>query len=293
MAIVINDTSTSGYITGSGNYTGVVQILFNHIADSGTYLCSGALISPVQILTAGHCISGADNWDVWFQTPSGTYGVGVTQTALDPLYAPRPAPIDNLPQYDVGILTLAAPAPSDAQIYGLDLSLSNVVYDTSVMDIVGYGLGGGASGPVLGFGTRRHAQNTVAGEIGTLNGVSTPDLPLAMLMTFGEGSGGTGLPNSGDSGGPMLFNGQILGVTSFGDLPASGTYPTGIQYLAGYTNLGNPVIGNWVESEIVPEPGTWALLGLGTLALFVLRRVRRYGLANIGAELDGREELGS
>ena len=279
MAVVIDNTNTTGYVTGPSNYTGVVQILFNK-AGGGTYICSGALVSPTQILTAGHCISGAYNWNVTFQTPSGNTVMGVSGSFLDPLFGPMPSPLSGLDYYDVGLLTLSAAAPPDAEIYQLHLTLSDFAFGTSTVDMAGYGLGGNPSVGYLGLQTRRHAQNTVSDEIGSLNGVSTPDLPLAAFLTFtyGNSGGGTGLPNGGDSGGPLLFNDQIIGVTSFGDLPrpGSGSYENGVQYLGAFANIANPVIGNWVESELVPEPGTWALMALGALALCT-RLTRRAG----------------
>jgi len=182
----------------------------------------------------------------------------------------------------VGLLTLSTPAPLGAQIYELDLTPSGFVFGSSTVDMVGYGLGGNPAVGFLGVGTRRHAQNTLTGVIVSVNGVSTPDYPLYAPLTFGTGTAdGTGLPNAGDSGGPLFFDGQILGVTSFGnlprsDIPSTGQYEDGVPYYAAFADIATPGIGDWVESELVPEPGTWALMALGAFALCA-RLTRRTG----------------
>ena len=118
--IAITDASDPNYITGDGNYTGVTEIFFNYVGRPDIFICSGSLISDFQILTAGHCASGAENWAVTFQTPSGTADIGVTQALVHPNFGPAPVPYSQLYQYDVAILTLAAMAPGDASRYALD-----------------------------------------------------------------------------------------------------------------------------------------------------------------------------
>lgn len=158
--IAITNADDPLYITGNGNYTGVTEILFNYTGQPGTFLCSGSLISDFQILTSGHCVSGAQNWAVTFQTPIGATTMGVTQASVHPDFGPRPTPFGQLDQYDVAILTLAAMAPSDAARYALTTSLDGTFSD-SLIDIVGFGLGGSAATGVQPVGVRRHAVNTI------------------------------------------------------------------------------------------------------------------------------------
>ncbi|MFN7933066.1 MAG: trypsin-like serine protease [Bryobacteraceae bacterium] len=267
-AIVINDTNSAGYITGNSEFTGVVKILIN----SGSAVCSGALISASQVLTAGHCIAGGTDWSVTFETASGASTVGVSSTLLHPLFQNRPAPLDSLQEYDIGILTLAALAPLDAEIYGLKTDYSGVTF-SSVLDVVGYGRGGNPTVGQLSNGTRRHAQNTPDGVLGSLSLVPLPDLPLYMTMIFGEGLANEGLPHAGDSGGPALLGNQILGISSFGNLPRTTPMLTGTVYVSGYMSLANEEIGGWVVDHTIPEPGTLFLVGVVLIgASLVLKR---------------------
>jgi len=293
--IVIQSVGAPGYVTGNNNFTGVVAIYFQQ--GSGTYICSGALFSGgADILTAGHCVAGSSNFEVVFFTPSGETVVGVSQSYLDPLWGTRPGDTSGSlpPQYDVGVLKLAGLPPADAARYGLDTTGNDVYLDSTLVDLVGYGIGGSpATGSDdYGVGTRRHAVNTVAGTICGFGGtncqntpVPTPDDPIELLLNLGESYQGSntpcfnnsacGLPNAGDSGGPLLVGNNILGVTSFGNLPRPGppdyspvAYPSG-TYVAGYTNLTNPQIASWVDSFLVPDPSTWLLMLLGCAGLLV------------------------
>ncbi len=266
--VAITDTSYSGYVTGDGNFTGVAEILFNYVGRSGTYLCSGSLISNYQILTAGHCASGAENWSVTFETPSGATSIGVSEALVHPDYNPRPSPYTLLSQYDIAILTLASMAPNDAARYMLVTTFDGD-FPVSPIDIVGFGLGGSAVTGVQPVGVRRHAVNTIEGLY------PFPDSPLRMTMMFGAEPGNYGLINGGDSGSPAFYNGSIVGVGSFANLPSFGVYSTSVTYESGHTSLLDPATGNWVVSVVSPEPGTLGLLAAGLAALVLFSRRRR------------------
>lgn len=266
--VVITDTNYSGYVTGDGNFTGVAEVLFNYTGRSGTYLCSGALISNYQLLTAGHCANGAENWSVIFETPSGATTVAVTGALVHPDYSPRPSPYTLLSQYDIAILTLASMAPNDASRYMLATTFDGD-FPVTPIDIVGFGLGGSAITGVQQVGVRRHAVNTIEGRY------PFPDSPLRMTMMFGLEPGNYGLISGGDSGSPAFYNGSIIGVGSFSNLPSFGGYSTSVTYESGHTSLLDPATGNWVAGLVSPEPGTIGLLAAGLAALILLSRRRK------------------
>jgi hypothetical protein len=102
---------------------------------------------------------------------------------------------------------------------------------------------------------------------------------------------GVGLAESstagGDSGGPsFLANGRIAAVTSFG-LTFTITLPGGTvlnsDVLAGLNSSFGEFSGNtsmrenreWLTAVLVPEPGTWTMMGAGLAGLVWLSRRRR------------------
>ncbi|MDP9054448.1 MAG: trypsin-like serine protease [Acidobacteriota bacterium] len=279
MAITIQDSNLSSYVTGSSNYTGVVEITFQEGGNG--YLCSGALIASTYILTAGHCVNGASNWQVTFQTASGTSTLGVSNSYLEPLFSAYPSGnLSSLYAYDVAVLQLSSAAPSDATIYGVDTNFAGVTVGQTALTLVGYGLGGNPSVGIETYGTRRAAQQVVQSVASSLYGVSTPDNPLIMTMSFPSSEpaanapkAGYGLINGGDSGGPALLGNTIVGINDFGDLPSSGNYQSGVQYLTGEQNLSNASIGAFVTQFVAtPEPATMLLGACGIIALAALRR---------------------
>lgn len=279
LGVTIQDTSVSTYVTGDDNYTGVVEINFDIAGQS--YLCSGALISSEYVLTAGHCVSGADDWTVTFQTPSESGEViSVANAYLDPAFTPYPSNSDlaGLDEYDVAVLQLSQPAPADATIYSVDTSFTCSSIINSLVDIVGYGLGGNPTAGILPYGIRRAAEQSIQGCAASVNGVTTPDNPLIMEMSFpsspNANTAGYGLINSGDSGGPALLGDEIVGIADFGDLPQTGDYESDYEYLTGEENLSNIQIASFVDQFVAPESST-SVLAIGGFAVLMLLR-RRY-----------------
>ena len=270
--ITIHDTSSPGYITGNNSFTGVASIVGTYTA-GGSFGCTGALVAPTVILTAGHCVAPANNWNVTFQTASGLATVGVNSAELHPLYANR-ASNSGIQEYDLAILRLAAAAPLDASVYTITNGTVPLVFSDmtgTVVDMVGYGLGGNPSGALPG-GTRRAAQNRLLGIL-----AGELDSPLITGHDFASSSepANYGIIAAGDSGGPMFLNNVIIGIASASTVPqlSSGTYTSG-SYLGLHISLYDEMARSWTNSAIsaVPEPGTYLLFGAGLTAIFLLRR---------------------
>jgi hypothetical protein len=79
----------------------------------------------------------------------------------------------------------------------------------------------------------------------------------------------------GDSGGPALFNGMIVGVASWG-ARLDNTYPSfGWGSINGHASTVNAANLAWIQSQVIPEPGTYAMVVVGLLGTGLVARRRR------------------
>ena len=169
----------------------------------GRPFCSGTLVGPRTVFTAGHCVVesglGAGQVEVFFGTRVGGPGVAlpVAEWGAHPGYEVLP---DGVPLHDVAYVTLAAEAPV-APLAWQTAKLGSLVGRRVLM---------------AGYGVTSARQQTGAGTRRALHQVVTDQ--DAMFLYYGDGVSGT---CQGDSGGPTLVEGDggptLVAVTSYGD----------------------------------------------------------------------------
>jgi Trypsin len=188
-----------------------VGLLFSHTGMRVNESCSGSLIAPNVILTAGHCfdtnvmdafyvgqgvaVAGGDmDWekasvnmrrytiDQWARPPQYRRGSGIPPSVLDVAVGHLSQPIT-----DVMPLPLATAAPPEG----------------SMGTIIGYG-----RHPTTGNQYEQHVKRTAQVTISQV-----------LSTTLHQQSVTTGVPLGGDSGGPFLYDGAIAGTVCCGNGP--------------------------------------------------------------------------
>jgi Trypsin len=203
--------------------------------DIFSHRCSGTLISPTVVVTAGHCTTGVDEGRIyWAQSAAPNYdpgafgGLGGDPTTGYPYFDFGPADTSTFSRADnfgflagfpntedVGVVVLDAPYTPPSGLFGQLPSVGAI--DAYVQQkkqnarftVSGYGLSDQDPVPVS-FRERLMATSYLVN-----NQAPITEFNLKTTANASQGKGGT---CSGDSGGPVFFQGTrtIAAVTSFG-----------------------------------------------------------------------------
>jgi len=214
---------TDGELDGN-NHPAVVLILME-VNGTPAFRCSGALIAPTYVLTAGHCAgapgefsgmrvfteSDVDHGDNLYPY-AGNNSVEAVRWAAHPEY-----PNAAFFVHDVGMIELAEPIMLDPDKY---VSLPAV----NILDALARARGlQDVTFTAVGYGLQRI--NPVFVESARVRMVATPHLiqinvpgftgDFSLLLSNNHSTGGTCF---GDSGGPNFIGNSLVvgGVTSFG-----------------------------------------------------------------------------
>jgi secreted trypsin-like serine protease len=206
-----------------------VVLILMEIDDLPAFRCSGTLISPTHVLTAGHCTSGFPD-DVFSgmlifteaDVDGGDNGYPFDDDGTNTIRAKRWAShedYETAPFFvnDVGMIELEEPvvlAPGDygtlPAIDSLDAYATKRGKNKLTFDSVGYGLQ--RINPVFVEADRvRYIAHP------KLNAINAPGMTgdFSLLLSNNHSTGGTCF---GDSGGPNFKQGTniVAGITSFG-----------------------------------------------------------------------------
>jgi len=196
----------------------------------GMYFCGGSLISETKVLTAAHCTQHAHRVKVVLgahdpKNDAEAVEITATEFAVHPDWDQSDIGGGN----DVSVITLPEPATLTETIKTIELAESAPTVGSQTT-VTGWGktrdfLGGlskvlmEVEVPII---SQKDCEAAFSGE----------SISKTILCTSGEGAKGT---CSGDSGGPLQFEGKQVGIVSFGSSAGCKKgYPDGFTSVADY-----------------------------------------------------------
>ncbi|MBU0512399.1 MAG: trypsin-like serine protease [Chloroflexi bacterium] len=273
LALVLSLVGIASAITNgepdNGRHPYVGLLIFDAPDEYGVvapaWRCSGSLIAPDVVLTAGHCTDGAVAARVWFDegpVPWGTWDPDTSPTCGTATGYPckgevEGTPITNpnycsecgngLPGFayrDVGIVLLDEPVDMDEFAELPDAGLVDTLKNKAAVDNVGYGVQemvrGGGPPYWTGLRVRLYAPSEfVSGKF-----VHSDEF-IKLSLNASQGKGGTCF---GDSGGPNLLGdtNTVLAVNSY----VTNYNCAGVGYSS---RVDIPEVLEWIEGYLPQE----------------------------------------
>ena len=224
-------------IKGGGPATTKARPYAMLIEFNGRQFCGGTLVAPTKVLTAGHCVESAGDVStlrvIGGRTRvDGTDGTvrEVTSARMDSRYGgPGYA-------YDAAVLTLDRPMPYRT-IPVAGPKDGKLVAEGRKATALGWG----RTGPGIG-GTRLKQTTLVLSPVADCQPYTEPETDPAAMLCGMPRPGTTDSICPGDSGGPLISGGKVVGIVSSGNKYCDEQFPVSVFVRADSvaTDLGIP-----------------------------------------------------
>jgi len=212
---------TDGAVDGEGHPH--VGLLIFDMGGTPQWRCSGTLLSPTVLLTAGHCTDGATGGRVWFEADArnvlGYPRTGPTSVEFQSIHTHPQFGEGSFVLHDVGVVILSAAVSRTTygalpNVNQLDQLKTRRGRQDVTFTAVGYGLQ--ESFPDEASFLENNVRVRMVAEPHLLQ-INVPGFTggFSMLLSNNAATGGTCF---GDSGGPNFLGSTnvIAAVTSFG-----------------------------------------------------------------------------
>ncbi|MBT1631578.1 S1 family peptidase [Curtobacterium flaccumfaciens] len=184
--------------------------------------CTGVQVNASWVLTARHCTEGITGVNVYQSNSTVAKGPAI--------HGQRPVPA---PSGDLALIPLATPSPLRSYA---PLDLGAVARNRGEGTIMGFGL---------------HAHGAVSKHL-FMATVALSGARKDLASAIGQHvTGITGSSNHGDSGGPLIVNGRVVGLCSDGD-----TSHPGSQVHAGSTFALLGPASSWITTTTDATQGS-------------------------------------
>ncbi|XP_060655760.1 trypsin beta [Drosophila nasuta] len=211
-----------------------------YLRQSGNFICGGSLLTPNSVLSAAHCVHGAQAKDYTVHAGASRLdeAAPVVSSVAEFHIAPDYSPSNF--DMDVAILQLASPAGLFAgQVATISLCRTPAANNAFVR--------------ISGWGVTRENGRDPAAQVRTTTVRVLPQLECqlayagqAQLSDSMVCAAIRGIRDScsGDSGGPLVYRGQLCGIVSWGFGCARAAYP-GV-----YTSVASPRVKSFIEQTL-------------------------------------------